>query len=66
METRRRLQAENGNADGSENRSGNGNESFNDWGGARGCNKFVPVLEGDSTKITPPGDLLDQPLGKMS
>ena len=39
--------------------------SFNDWGG-RGCNKFVPVLGGDGTKIAPPGDLVDQPLGKVS
>ena len=35
-------------------------ESFNDWGG-RGCRKIVPVLGGDSTKITPPGDIFDQP-----
>ena len=30
------------------------------WG-ERGCNKFVPVLGGDGTKIAAPGDLFDQP-----
>ena len=39
-------------------------ESFNDWGG-RGCREFVPVLEGDGTKIAPPGDIYDQPPGEM-
>ena len=38
---------------------------FNDWEG-RGCNKFVPVLGGDDTKITPTGDIFDQPPGGMS
>ena len=37
-------------------------ESFNDWGGGRGCHIFVPVLGGDGTKIAPPGDLFNQPL----
>ena len=41
-------------------------ETFNDWGGGRGCHKFVPVSGGDGTKIAPPGDLFDQPPGKMS
>ena len=40
-------------------------ESFNDWRG-RGCSKFIPVLGRDGTKIVPPGDLFDQPLGEMS
>ena len=34
------------------------------WGG-RGCDKFVPVLRGDGTKIAPPGDLFDQLPGEM-
>ena len=34
-------------------------------GGGRGCNKFVPVLGGDSTKIAPTGDIFDQPPGGM-
>ena len=29
-----------------------------------GCNKYVPVLGGDGTKIAPPRDLFDQPLVK--
>ena len=40
-------------------------ESFNEWEG-RGCHKFVPVSGGDGTKITPTGDLFDQPPGEMS
>ena len=40
-------------------------ESFNDWGG-RGCNKRVPVLGGDGTKVVPPRDIFDQPPGEMS
>ena len=43
-----------------------GLELFNDWGGGRGCNKFVPVLGGNGTEIAPPGDLFDQPSGEMS
>ena len=39
-------------------------ESFNDWGG-RGCQKYVPVLGGDGTKIATPGDIFDQPSGEM-
>ena len=31
-----------------------------------GCNKFVPVLRGDGTKIAPPGDLFDKPPGEMN
>ena len=31
-----------------------------------GCKKFVPVREGDGTKISPPGDIFDQPSGKKS
>ena len=30
-------------------------------GGGGGCNKFVPVLGGDGTKIAPTGDISDQP-----
>ena len=41
-------------------------ESFNDWGGGRGCHNFVPVLGGDGTKIAPTGDILDQPPGEIS
>ena len=37
---------------------------FNDWKG-RGCNKFVPALGGNGTKIAPTGDILDQPPGQM-
>ena len=33
-------------------------------GGGRGCNKFVPVLGGDRTRIAPPGDVLTNPLVK--
>ena len=40
------------------------NESFNEGGG--GCHIFFPVLGGDDTKIAPPGDMFDQPSGKMS
>ena len=39
---------------------------FDDWGGGRGCNKFVPVLGGDGTKIVPTGDTFDQPPGGIS
>ena len=34
--------------------------------GGRECNKFVPVLGGDGTKIAPTGDISDQPPGGMS
>ena len=40
-------------------------DPFNDWGGGRGCNKIVPVLEGDGTKIAPTGDIFDLPRGGM-
>ena len=33
--------------------------------GGRGCNKFVPVMAGDGTKIAPTGDIFDQPPGGM-
>ena len=33
-------------------------------GGGRGCNKFVPVLGRNGTKIGPPGDIFDQPPGQ--
>ena len=39
---------------------------FNGWGRGRGCNIFVPDLGGDGTKITPTGDIFDQPPGGMS
>ena len=35
-------------------------------GGGRGCHKFVPVLVGDGSKISSPGDLFDQPPGEVS
>ena len=34
-------------------------------GAGRGCNKFVPVLGGNGTKIAPTGDIFDQPPGQM-
>ena len=33
--------------------------------GGRGCNKFVPVLGGNGTKIAPTRDIFDQPSGQM-
>ena len=33
--------------------------------GGRGCNIFVPVLGGNGMKITPTGDIFDQPPGQM-
>ena len=39
-------------------------DKFNDWGG-RGCNTFVPVVEGNRTKIDPTGDIFDQSPGQM-
>ena len=32
----------------------------------RGCNKLVPVLRGNGTKIAPTGDICVQPPGEMS
>ena len=43
-----------------------GSESFNDWGGGRGCHKIVPVLGGDGTKIAPTGGIFDQSSGEVS
>ena len=40
-------------------------DKFNDWGGGRGCNIFVPVLGGNGTKIAPNGDIFDQPPDQM-
>ena len=40
-------------------------DPFNDWGGGRGCNIFVPVLGGNGTKIAPTGDIFDQLHGQM-
>ena len=40
-------------------------DQFNGWGGGRGCSTFVPVLEGNSTKIAPTGDIFDQPTGQV-
>ena len=34
--------------------------------GGGGCNKYVPVLGGDGTKIAPPADLFDQPPGEIN
>ena len=43
-------------------KTGRAKELFNDWrGGDRGCRKFVPVMGGDGTKMSPPGDIFDQP-----
>ena len=42
-----------------------GSDPFNDLGRGRGCNKFVPVLGGNGTKVTPTGDIFDQPSGQM-
>ena len=39
-------------------------DKFNDWG-VRGYNKFVSVLRGNGTKITPTGDRFDQLPGRM-
>ena len=39
-------------------------DPFSDWGRA-GCDKFVPVLGGNGTKIAPTGDIFDQPRGQM-
>ena len=33
--------------------------------GGRGCNDFVPVLEGNRTKIAPTEDIFEQSLGHM-
>ena len=38
-------------------------DPFNDWGGG-GCNNFVPVLGEDGKKISPTGDIFDQPSGE--
>ena len=35
-------------------------------GEGRGCHKFVNGFGGDGTKIAPPEDIFDQPLGEMS
>ena len=35
-------------------------------GGGRGCNKLVPVLRGDGTKIASPRDLCDQLPGERN
>ena len=35
-------------------------------GGGQGCNKFVPVLGGEYTRVAPPGDLFDQHPREMS
>ena len=34
-------------------------------GGGRGCNKFVPVLGGNGTKIASAGDMFEQSPGQM-
>ena len=34
--------------------------------GGRGCNKFVPVLRGNDTKIAPTRDMFDQPPAGIS
>ena len=39
-------------------------DPLNDWG-ERGCNKIVPVLGRNGTKIAPTGDIFDQPPGQM-
>ena len=40
-------------------------DPFNDWGGGRGCNNFVPVLGGNGTKIASTGDIFYQPPCQM-
>ena len=35
-------------------------------GAGRGCHKFVPVLVGDGSRISSPGDLFGQPPGEVS
>ena len=40
-------------------------ESFNNWGGGRGCHRFVPILVGGGTKTAPPRDLFDQSSGEI-
>ena len=35
-------------------------DPFNDWERGRGCNKLVPVLGGNGTKIDTTGDIFDQ------
>ena len=39
-------------------------DPFNDWGG-RVCNKCVPVLGGNGTKIVSTGDIFHQPSGQV-
>ena len=43
----------------------NPSDQFNDRE-ERGCNRFVPVLSGNGTKIAPTGDIFDWPPGVMS
>ena len=43
----------------------NSNDPFNAWGGGRGCNKSIPVLGGNGTKIAPTEDIFDHPPGQM-
>ena len=42
-----------------------GDEQTRSTIGGRGCNKFVPVLGGNGTKIAPTGDVFDQTPGQM-
>ena len=48
-----------------EGRGGGGGGISSTIGSGRGCNKFVPVLGGNDTKIAPIGDIFDQPPGQM-
>ena len=41
-----------------------GGDPSNGWGEKGRCNKFVPVLGGDGTKIVPTGNIFDNPLVK--
>ena len=46
--------------------TGRGVRTRTTFGGGRGCNKFIPVLGGDSMKIAPTGDIFDQPSGGIT
>ena len=40
-------------------------DPFNDWGGGRGCNNFLPALRGKGMKRASTGDIFDQPLSRV-
>ena len=41
-------------------------DPFNDWRAGRGCNKLLPVLGVDGTKIAPTADIFVQPPAGMN